>query len=270
MTQSPPLPVIGLVSCVREVGIHPFHIVGEKYVFVIARACQAMPLLIPALGSEIDIDDLLRRLDGVFFPGSPSMVAPHHYGGAPSRPGTHHDPQRDETTLPLIRRAIERGVPLLAICRGFQELNVALGGTLHEFVQDVPGMMDHREDKSQPREAQYAPAHGLELVPDGRLAELAGGAAADVNSLHTQGIDRLGKRLVVEARAPDGLIEAARVADAANFALGLQWHPEYQWHSAYGGAKAKDPFSVAIFRAFADAARARAAARRVTFTDEVA
>ena len=232
MTQSPPLPVIGLVSCAREVGIHPFHIVGEKYVFVIARACQAMPLLIPALGSEIDIDDLLRRLDGVFFPGSPSMVAPHHYGGAPSRPGTHHDPQRDETTLPLIRRAIERGVPLLAICRGFQELNVALGGTLHEFVQ--------------------------------------GGAAADLNALHPQRLDRLGMRLVVEARAPVGLIEAARVADAANFALGLQWHPEYQWHSAYGGAKAKDPFSVAIFRAFADAARARAAARRVTFTDEVA
>ncbi len=257
------LPVIGIPADVREVGLHPFHAVGEKYVNAVAHGAGALPLLIPAFGSgrdldamtgHIDLDDLMGRLDGVFLSGAPSNVEPHHYGGDESAPGTAHDPQRDATTLPLVEAALDAGVPLLAVCLGFQELNVALGGTLHQRVHEVPGMIDHREDKSLPRDARYEPAHALRLVPDGALARLAGATEVMVNSLHSQGVDRLADRLAVEATAPDGLIEAARVKRTPGFALGVQWHPEWRVRD--------DPFSTALFKAFGDAARARAAARQ--------
>ena len=253
MTIHHPLPLVAIPADVREVGIHPFHIVGEKYIVGVMKGADALPLLLPSLGDELDRKDLIERIDGILFTGSPSNVEPHHYEGRSSRAGTMHDPQRDSTTLPLIREAIAAGVPILCICRGIQELNVALGGTLHQHVEEVPGLMNHRADLSKSREVQYAPAHKVTLEPGGLLAELWPDDEIMVNSLHGQGIDRLAPGLSIEARAPDGLIEAVRVEDAPAFAIGVQWHPEWK--------VTENPFSIALFGAFGEAARARVARR---------
>lgn len=245
---SPPL--IGIPCCARTLGAHPFHIAGDKYVRAVSDGAGALPLLVPALGDAIDPAELLSRLDGLMLTGSPSNVEPRHYGGPASAEGTLHDAERDATTLPLIRAALDMGVPLLGICRGFQELNVALGGTLHQRVQEVPGMLDHREDKTAPVEVQYAKAHPVRLAADGLLARITGAAELRVNSVHAQGIDRLAAGLAVEATAPDGLVEAVRVEGASAFALAVQWHPEWRFW--------EDPPSAALFAAFGDAARARA------------
>ncbi|MGN6452134.1 MAG: gamma-glutamyl-gamma-aminobutyrate hydrolase family protein, partial [Steroidobacteraceae bacterium] len=199
-------PLIGIPADRRMVGAHPFHMVGEKYARAVMEAAGAAPLLIPALAEELRFDELLERLDGLLFTGSPSNVEPHRYQGRPSDPGTLHDPARDATTLPLIRKAVETGVPVFGICRGFQEMNVAFGGTLHQKVHEVEGYSDHRDDESQPLEVQYGPAHEVILEKGGLLRAMADRDRILVNSLHSQGIARLGPNLVVEARAPDGLI----------------------------------------------------------------
>lgn len=247
------LAVIGIPADRKLCGKHFFHMVGEKYIEAVAAGAKALPLLIPALGFDIDSPSLLDVCDGLLLTGSPSNVEPHHYGGPASLPGTLHDPNRDATTLPLIPRAIAAGLPVLAICRGFQEMNVAYGGTLQQRLHEVAGYLDHREDESAPLQVQYGPAHEVMLEPGGRLRDLAGQERLQVNSLHWQGIQTLGKGLAVEARAPDGVIEAFRVADAPNFALGVQWHPEWQFE--------KNPFSSALFAAFGAAARAHRAQR---------
>ncbi len=212
---------------------------------------EVMPVLIPPLGTRLDLGEVLSRLDGVMLTGSPSNVEPHHYGGTERDSVPPHDPERDATTLPLIRMIVERGLPLFAICRGSQEMNVAFGGTLLPRVHEAPGKMDHREDESQPLDVRYAPAHEVRLVEGGLLRQLAASDSAMVNSLHTQGVDRLGEGLVTEALAPDGLVEAFRVAEAGAFALAVQWHPEWKVR--------EDAFSLSIFRAFGDACRERAA-----------
>lgn len=257
-------PLVGLPTCVRPIDGMPYHVVGEKYLTAAVGCAGVMPIILPSLGRPEDIPELLDRLDGIVITGSPSNVEPHHYGGHPSRPGTAHDPARDASTLPLIRSALGAGVPALFICRGLQELNVALGGTLHQRVHEVAGLTDHRADPRAPEAVRYGPAHDVTLVREGLLARLFSEAGListrteeapriRVNSVHTQGIDRLAPGLVVEARAPDGLIEAVRVADAAGFAVGVQWHPEY------GGAT--NPYSRALFEAFGHAVRHRAAGR---------
>ena len=235
------------------IGLHPFHAVGEKYARAVLDAAGGLPLLVPALAEELRLDELLERLDGLLFTGSPSNVEPHHYEGPPSHPGTLHDPARDATTLPLIRKAVQAGVPVLGICRGFQEVNVAFGGSLHQRVHEIPGHLDHRDDETQPLEVQYGPAHEVILEGGGVLRSLAGTERVTVNSLHGQGIERLGERLAVEARAPDGLVEAFRVEGAARFALAVQWHPEWR--------VMENPLSRALFAAFGAACRARAETR---------
>jgi putative glutamine amidotransferase len=246
-------PVIGIPACRRDSHGQPFHMVGEKYVRAVAQGAGAIPLLIPSLGESLGFDELLGHLDGLLLTGSPSNVMPVHYAGEASAPDTLHDPHRDKTTLPLIPRAIEAGVPVLGLCRGFQEMNVAVGGTLHQNVHAVPGHADHREDKDAPLEVQYGPAHDVVLEPGGLLRALAGTDRIRVNSLHAQGVQRLGRGLEVEARAPDGLIEAFRVAGARRFAVAVQWHPEWQ--------AMDNPFSRALFAAFGAASRERAQAR---------
>jgi putative glutamine amidotransferase len=246
-------PVIGISADRRMIGRHPFHLVGEKYMTAVSEAAGAIPVLIPALGDGLDIEEVLRHLDGIVLPGSPSNVEPHRYAGSPSAPGTLHDPDRDATTLPLIPQAIRMGVPLLGICRGFQEMNVAFGGTLQQRVHEVPGNMDHRDDESAELDIQYGPAHEVRLEPGGLLRKLAGADEIRVNSLHWQGVERLGQDLVVEARAPDGLIEGFQVRSAQSFAVAVQWHPEWRAMS--------NPFSRALFAAFGDASRERAQTR---------
>jgi putative glutamine amidotransferase len=243
-------PIIGVPADRRLLGSHWFHCVGEKYLEAIAEAADALPLIVPAFGERLELEVLLDRCDGVLLTGSPSNVEPARYAGPPSAPGTWHDPERDATTLPLIPRAVDAGLPVFAVCRGFQEFNVAYGGTLHQKLHEVPGLMMHKEDEAQPLEVQYGPAHEVELAAGGTLARLAGRTRVQVNSLHSQGIDRLGRGLVVEARAPDGVIEAVRVGDAPGFALAVQWHPEWRVLS--------NEFSTALFAAFGAAARAHA------------
>lgn len=250
---TPIRPLVGIPADRRMIGLHPFHAVGEKYARAVLEAADAVPVVIPAMAQELGMDELIDRLDGLVFTGSPSNVEPHHYQGAPSAPGTLHDPARDAVTLPLIRKAVGAGVPVLGICRGFQEMNVAFGGTLHQKLHEVPGHMDHRDDESQPLEVQYGPAHEVTLEPGGLLRTLAGTDRLQVNSLHSQGVDRLGPDLAVEARAPDGVVEAFRVPGARRFAIAVQWHPEWE--------VMENPFSRALFAAFGAASRDRAKAR---------
>jgi putative glutamine amidotransferase len=246
-------PIIGISACRRMVGDHPSQAVGEKYIRAVMEAAGAIPFLIPTMGEQLNPEEVLEHLDGVMFTGSPSNVEPARYNGPESEPGTLHDPQRDATTLALIPKAVAAGVPVFGICRGFQEMNVAFGGTLHQKLHKLENYLDHREDDSQPLEVQYSPAHDVILEPGGLLRALAGAERVKVNSLHSQGVERLGKDLIVEARAPDGVVEAFRVKDAPRFAVAVQWHPEWQVMS--------NSFSRALFAAFGAASRERAQIR---------
>lgn len=241
-------PVVGVVSDRRMVGPHPFHMVGEKYLQAVWEGAEAYPVCLPSLAGDFDVLAILHRLDGLLLTGSPSNIEPHHYLGDPSEPGTWHDPERDLASLALIPAAIRVGMPLFAICRGFQEMNVAFGGTLHQKVHDVPGYRVHKEDPEDPLDVQYGPAHDVLFEAGGRLAALTGAARATVNSLHGQGVDRLGEELVVEARAEDGLVEAFVVRDAPGFNLSVQWHPEWRVRD--------NPVSLTLFQAFGKACRA--------------
>lgn len=247
------LPLIGVTACTKQIGLHSWHIAGDKYLRAVAVGAEGLPLVIPALGELIDPATLLASLDGLLFTGSPSNVEPHHYSGPASEPGTAHDPARDQTTLPLIRQAIDAGIPVMGICRGFQEMNVAFGGSLHQKVHAVEGMMDHREPGDEPVEVQYAPRHTVRVQAGGVLAGLGLPDEIRVNSIHGQGVQRLAPGLRVEALAPDGLVEAFSVEGAPSFALGVQWHPEWQVRS--------NPNYLAIFQAFGEACRKRAGQR---------
>jgi putative glutamine amidotransferase len=238
-------PVVGVISDRRMVTVHPFHMSGEKYLQALVTGAHVFPLAIPAALDGLQSVEVLERLDGLFLTGSPSNMAPHHYGGTLSREDTWLDPERDSVALELIPAAVEQGVPLMVVCRGFQELNVAYGGTLHQHVHDVPGFRIHKENPDDPLDVQYGPSHAVTFTPGGVLAGITGVAGARVNSLHSQGIDRLGDGLAVEALADDGLVEAVVVRDAPGFTLGVQWHPEWK--------VSDDPVSMAIFRAFGEA-----------------
>lgn len=252
MSQSP---LIAVSACRRTIDPHPFHMAGEKYLAALIDVAGCLPVVLPALGDEPLLDEILGRVDGVFLTGSYSNVEPQHYGGEASREGTLHDPHRDALTLPLLEKALKMGVPLFAVCRGFQEVNVALGGTLHQHVHEVPGYHDHREHPADSLDQQYGPAHPVNLVDGGLLHSLAGSGSAAVNSLHGQGVAKLAEGVTVEALADDGLVEAFRVDAHPGFSLAVQWHPEWQ--------TARNPFYAAQFRAFGDACRdyANAAAR---------
>ena len=233
-----PRRVVGLVTDRRMIDGMPVHLAHDEYVTAIRDGAGALPLLIPSTDVPLPIDAILSAVDGLLFTGNASNVAPGHYG-ATARDGTVLDEVRDTTTLPLLRAAIAKGKPMLAICRGFQELNVALGGTLHQHVHEIPGRLDHREPPDVPLDQEYAPAHPIHISKDGMLGQLSGLSEAMVNSLHHQGIDRLAPGLVADAHAPDGQIEAVSMPGAAGFLLGVQWHPEWGW--------AQDALSRAIF-----------------------
>ncbi len=248
-------PLIGISCCVKGFGLFntPNHAASDHYVRVVLGPIGGIPILIPAAG-EASVPDILPRLDGLLFTGSRSNVHPSNYDGPAHAEGTPEDPQRDSTTLPLIRAAIQQGVPLLAICRGMQELNVALGGSLDQRIQDLPGRMDHSTPSDQPIPlVRTGKAHSVRLADGTLLARLANCGEVPVNSLHNQGVQRLAPRLEPTAWAPDGTVEAVEVRDARGFAWGVQWHPEYDWD--------RDAFSRAIFERFgaacADWARLR-------------
>jgi len=220
-------PIVAVVSDRRQVEeAHYFHMAGEKYLRALVTAADVYPVTLSAAIDDLAVEAILENVDGIFIPGSPSNVEPHRYSGDPSKPGTWHDPERDTAVFRLIPAAIEMAVPLFAVCRGFQELNVAYGGTLHQHVHEIPGYRTHKENPDDPLEVQYGPSHTVSFTPGGLLTELTGTEGATVNSLHSQGINRLGAGLKVEATAEDGLTEAFVVKDAPAFTLGVQWHPE--------------------------------------------
>lgn len=225
----------------------PYLVLGDKYARAVKVGAQAQPVVFP-LADPAQIDALLALVDGVLLTGSPANVHPAHFDEEVHDPSLPLDQERDSLTLALVRACLAQGVPLLGICRGFQEINVALGGSLHQQVQKVPGLMDHREP-SGPLEQQYGPSHNIAIVPGTAMATWAGGLVAQVNSLHGQGVARLANGLKAVAHAPDGLVEAFEVEGALCFACAVQWHPEWRcWDNA---------FYAAIFKAFGDACTER-------------
>lgn len=230
----------------------PFLLLGDKYARAVKLGAQAQPVMFP-LAEVGQIDELLGMVDGVMLTGSPSNVHPSHFQEEVADPSLPLDAERDLLTLALVKACVHLGVPLLGICRGFQEINVALGGALHQRVHLVPGMNDHREPKSAPPDEQYAPRHAIRIAEGSAFAEWAGGTEAQVNSLHGQGIARLAGGLTPLAWAPDGLVEAFAVQGARTFAYAMQWHPEWRcWDT---------PFYAAIFEAFGRACRQRLSLR---------
>lgn len=240
-------PVVGLICDCRMIEGQSAHLVLEPYVAAIRDGAGALPLLIPALDPPLANEDILEAVDGLLFTGSPSNISPRFYNGPPARHPEFEDPHRDALSLPLLRSAVAAAVPLLSICRGTQELNVALGGTLHQHVQEIAGRIDHREPENASLDVQYGPAHDVTISENGLLAHLVSSRTFRVNSLHGQGIATLAPPLRVEATAPDGQVEAVSLTEPKGFLLGLQWHPEWRW--------ADDAVSRAILGAFAQALR---------------
>jgi putative glutamine amidotransferase len=245
--------VVGIACDRRMIGDHAFHVVGEKYIAAVRDGAGVLPFLIPVLDPPIKPEDLLAHVDGLLFTGSASNVAPHRYGGHEPRNPKLLDEARDASTLPLMRIAEETRMPMFAICRGFQELNVAFGGTLHQHLNES-GFEDHGVgDRKRSLERQYGPVHDVIVEPGGVLDSLVRRGRFKVNSLHSQGIDRLAPPLRKEATAPDGAIEAVSMAEPNGFLLAVQWHPEWRhW---------EDPVSKAMFAAFGDAVREHAKKR---------
>jgi putative glutamine amidotransferase len=253
-------PLIGVVADLNRKPKHAVHSVGDKYLDAVTAGASALAFILPALidrpGAAFtdpgDVDTVLDTLDALFLTGATSNVDPAQYGALLSNPDSPADTARDHVSLALVRGAIARGMPVLGVCRGFQEINVALGGTLHQEVHNVAGLADHRERDEDPLDQQYGPSHPIVLTPGGLLHRWAGTSTSEVNSLHGQGVDRLAPGLAVEARAPDGLIEAYR-GETGGFLLAVQWHPEWKFR--------ENPLSVHIFKAFGDAARTWRSAR---------
>ena len=230
----------------------PFLVLGDKYARAVKVNAEAQPVMFP-LADASQIDTLLALVDGVMLTGSPSNVHPQHFGTKLVDPQLMLDEVRDSLTLALVKACVTQGVPLLGICRGFQEINVALGGSLHQKVHNLPGYLDHREAPNGSYEQQYAPSHTVRFAPDSAFAQWAGSDTAQVNSVHGQGIDRLAQGLRAVGHAPDGLIEAFEVVDAKTFSYAVQWHPEWK--------ASENSFYAAIFKAFGEACRARQSSR---------
>ena len=241
--------VVLIPACSNLVGnhLHPSHTVQRKYADAVFYGAQCTPLLIPAMGRDLDIDVLLDLADGIFLAGSPSNVGAALYGEEVKLPHLPQDALRDDLTLPLINAAMARGMPIFGVCRGFQEINVAMGGTLHQAVHDTVGFDRHIAPNASNEEEQYGYSHPAYLVADGFMQQTLGKSQMLVNSVHGQGVNRLAQGLSAEAHAPDGLIEAFKIDAHPSFALAVQWHPEWKM--------ADNPDSLALFEAFGTACR---------------
>jgi putative glutamine amidotransferase len=252
MSHSQPIPLVAVAADVKDIDGYRWHAAADQYLRALIEGAGVLPLILPSLDA-IDFGALLERVDGVLFPGSRSNVHPTAYGEIETEAAKPYDPARDKVTLPLIREALAKGVPLFAVCRGMQELNVAAGGSLVSEVQELPGRADHRAPVSDDQKVRFAIRQDVDVKPGGLLARILGAGTHRVNSLHRQAVGRIGENLNVEALAPDGTIEAVSVKNAPAFALGVQWHPEY-WVTS-------DVPSRALFAAFGDAVRKRMAMR---------
>ena len=252
-----PLPLVGLPADTYENHGFLFHSLGDKYVRALAEVSMALPVMIPSIIDVLNLDSLLNHFDGILMTGAVSNVHPPLYGEQPSADHEPYDHHRDNSTLQLIRAVVDRGIPLFCICRGFQELNVAMGGSLETELQRGEDRLDHRAQKSDDTDVRYGPRHSIQITSGGMLERMIGKGEIMVNSIHRQGVKSLGSGLNVEAVAPDGVIEAVSVKGAKAFAFGSQWHPEYK--------AAQNPDSVKLFTAFGDAVRAHARSRQEIF-----
>ncbi len=237
-------PLVGVICDVQTISPHRFHVAGEKYLRALTQASDVVPVLIPCLQDDQNIEHWVNRVDGIFLTGAYSMVDPKHYGESKIDAPYQYDAQRDGMAFGLIDAIRQRDMPLFAVCRGFQDINVALGGSLHQAVQEVTGMMDHREDKTASLEQQYAPIHSVSVKENSLLARITGQANFMVNSLHSQGINQLATGLSADAVSEDGLIEAISI-DNMTFGLGVQWHPEWK--------VTENPIQKQLFEAFGNA-----------------
>ncbi len=242
-------PVVGVIGNAHAIeGKFNTQLVGKRNLRAVAEVAGALPLMFAASPDITDIDALLEAVDGILLTGARANVHPTCFGVEPDPRHEPYDHDRDALALALIEACVDRGVPLFGICRGFQEMNVAFGGSLHPEICDLPGRMNHRMPRLENGEVHpdpevvFADRHEVRLAPDGVFSRLLGCEAIRVNSLHGQGILELGKRVVVEGVAEDGTIEAIRIADATGFALGVQWHAEYD--------PQHNPVNRALFRAF--------------------
>ncbi|MCC0015535.1 MAG: gamma-glutamyl-gamma-aminobutyrate hydrolase family protein [Rhodobiaceae bacterium] len=246
-------PIVIVSTDVKEIDGYRWHAAPQQYLKALAGPAGVLPLMLPSLGEAIDIPAVLARCDGVLLTGSRSNIHPPHYGGEAHARHEPFDHERDATTLALARHALDAGVPLFAICRGHQELNVALGGSIAGEIQEEEGRMDHRAADSTDNNIRFQMAHTVRPRKGGLLHRILESDEVIVNSLHRQAIGKLAPSLVIEASAEDGTIEATTAAHAKAFALSVQWHPEY-WAGS-------DPVSTKLFAAFGDACRAHRAER---------
>ena len=251
------LPLVGLPADTYENHGFMYHSLGDKYVKALADVAKVLPVMVPSMIDPLNLDQLLNHFDGILMTGAVSNVHPPRYGEPPSTDHEPYDHNRDNTTLKLIGACIDRGLPLFCICRGFQELNVVMGGSLETEIQKQEGRLDHRAPPSDDTDVRYGPKHSINITKGGMLERILQKSETQVNSIHRQGIKTLGAGLTIEATAPDGIIEAVSVKGARAFALGTQWHPEFK--AAY------NPDSVKLFGAFGDAVRAHARSRFETF-----
>lgn len=244
-------PVIAVTADIREFDNYLWHCVPDQYVKAALLGSGLTPLMVTNFGDDLDFDAILDSVKGVLITGSKTNVHPALYGKEATADYEPFDPARDATTLPLIRAAIMRGVPLLAICRGIQELNVALGGSLSTEIQTEDGKQDHRAPVSDDAKVRFKIQHPVHIAKGSCLAGIFGARTIEVNSLHRQAIDQLAPNLLVEAVAEDGTVEAVSVRGAKEFAVGVQWHPEFWVES--------DNPSKLIFTAFGEAVKKYAA-----------
>jgi len=245
-------PVVGVIGNFLMIdGSYPAHAGGTMNTEAVAGVAGAMPLLVPCDPRLVTPQELMQTCDGFVFTGGRPNVHPAEYGEPEIEVPGGYDRARDAVTLPLIRALVARGQPFLGLCRGFQELNVAMGGSLYPEIRDLPGRMNHRMPPEGTLDERFALRHKVRFTDGGPFARLFGAPEVMTNSLHGQGIRRAGARIVIDGTAPDGTPEAIYVRDAPGFTLSVQWHPEY--HAA------RDPVSRTLFEAFGDALRAWAA-----------
>jgi putative glutamine amidotransferase len=248
---TPRKPVVLMTMGAQPRNGHAYQVMTHKYIMPLVEISGCVPLLVPTCCGTEDLAQYLDLADGVYLSGAGSNIDPALYGQENLTPEKQQDRDRDLFDIPLVRAALDRDLPILGICRGMQEINVALGGDIHQKVYNEPGYDDHREDSDDPVDEQYGESHQVELVPGSWFAELMGQPSIPVNSLHGQGIKTLAKRLEPLAHAEDGLIEALHAPALASFLLAVQWHPEWKAN--------ENPHSIKIFEAFGDACRARLA-----------
>lgn len=248
-------PIVGIIGNLSLLNDdYPVHSGGTINSAAVAQVAGCMPLLIPSDPRFVAVGELLEACDGFLLTGGRPNVHPEEYGEAATEAHGAFDRCRDAITLPLVRACVERGQPFLGVCRGFQEVNVALGGTLHPEIRDLPGRMNHRMPPDGNLEEKFALRHVVRFREGGVFHRLFGATEVMTNTLHGQGIKTPGKRIAIDGWAPDDTPEALYVADAPGFTLSVQWHPE--WNAA------SDPVSRPLFEAFGDAVRAWARGER--------